>query len=61
MSKISALIALLDGKKTYLAALGLVLVALGSFLSGEQNLLEAVNQALLGLGIAALRLGVSKK
>ena len=51
----------LSGKKTYLVALGIILVAIGNFLVGDATLVEAVNQILLGLGLGALRLGIGNK
>ncbi|MFZ5719184.1 MAG: hypothetical protein ACOY5Y_06920 [Pseudomonadota bacterium] len=51
---------MLSGKKTYLVALGVVAVAVGQFLTGDAALAEAVNQALVGLGLATLRAGVAK-
>lgn len=50
----------LDGKKTYTAAIGIVLVAVGSYLSGDIALGDAVTQVLAGLGVAGMRHGVSK-
>ncbi len=50
----------LNGKKTYTAAIGLVLVAVGSYMSGDQTLGAALTQVLAGLGIAGMRHGVSK-
>jgi hypothetical protein len=50
----------LEGKKTYTVAAGIVLLALSQFFLGNATLAEAVNEALKGLGLAALRAGVSK-
>jgi len=52
---------MLSGKKTYVVAAGVVLVAVGGFLSGEVTLIEAVTTALAGLGLGTLRAGVAKK
>lgn len=49
-----------SGKKTYIVAVGIVLVSIGSFLSGDATLQEAFNHILEGLGLAALRAGVAK-
>lgn len=49
-----------NGKKTYTAAIGLILVAVGSYLSGDQTLGASMTQVLAGLGIAGMRHGVSK-
>ena len=48
-----------NGKKTYLVALGIILVAVGGFLSGDLTLLEALTQGFVGLGLGALRHGVA--
>lgn len=56
----NTLLALLAGKKTYLVAAGIVAAAVGSFLTGDLSLAEAVNSALTGLGLGALRAGVAK-
>lgn len=50
----------LQGKKTYIAAASIVLLALDQWLTGNATLAEALNEALKGLGIAALRAGVAK-
>ena len=49
---------MLEGKKTYIVAVGIILVAVGGFLSGDLTLLQAVTQGLVGLGLGALRRGV---
>jgi len=46
---------MLNGYKTYFAAAGIVLVAVGGFLAGDLTLLDAVTAALTGLGFAGLR------
>jgi hypothetical protein len=48
----------MSGYKTYAVALGIVLVAVGSFLSGDATLQEAIVTALTGLGLGTLRHGV---
>ncbi len=50
----------LSGRKTYVIAAGIILAAVGAFMAGEYTLQETVNRVLEGLGLAALRLGVSK-
>lgn len=52
---------MLNGKKTYIVAVGIVLVAAGSFLQGDITLAEAINNALYGLGFAAIRIGLPKE
>lgn len=47
------------GKKTYLVAAGVVLTAAGAYLSGEATLSAAIVQALTGLGLATVRMGVA--
>ena len=47
------------GKKTYLAALGLVLTGIGGFLTGDLTVLAAVALVINGLGFAALRNGIA--
>ena len=49
----------LEGKKTYLVALGIILTGIGSYLSGDVTLIQAVVVILNGLGLGALRLGVA--
>jgi hypothetical protein len=48
----------LQGKRTYIVAIGAVVSAIVSFLTGEMTLGEAVNAGLIGAGLAALRAGV---
>lgn len=48
----------LQGKRTYIVAIGAIVSAIVSFLTGEMTLSEAVNAGLVGAGIAALRAGV---
>ena len=50
----------LSGRKTYLIAAGVLAVGMGQFAMGEITLVETVNYILSGLGLAALRAGVSK-
>ena len=49
----------MEGKKTYIVAAGIVLMAVGGFLSGDLTALEAVQQGMTGLGLGTLRLGVA--
>ena len=49
---------MLQGKKTYIVALGIVLAAAGGFFAGELTVQEAIVQALTGLGLGTLRMGV---
>jgi len=46
---------MLKGYRTYAASAGIVLAAVGGFLSGDTTVLEAVTLALTGLGFAGLR------
>ena len=50
----------LSGKKTFIAATGLVIAAVVAFLTGEATLSQAITTALEACGLAALRAGVSK-
>jgi NAD/NADP transhydrogenase alpha subunit len=50
----------LSGYKTYVVGAAIVLTALGAFLSGDMTLAQAVQAALTGLGLGALRAGVAK-
>lgn len=54
------LLALLQGKKTYIVAAGIICTALGSFLNGDSTLVQAIVTGLEGLGLATLRAGVAK-
>lgn len=51
---------ILNGKKTYVAAIGIVLMAVGGYLHGDLALGETVTQILAGLGVAGMRHGVAK-
>lgn len=48
----------LQGYKTYIIAAAAVLAAVASFATGELTLVEAVQSALLGVGLGTLRAGV---
>lgn len=50
---------MLEGKKTYIVAFGIVVAAVVAFLTGEASLGDAINQGLTGLGLATLRIGVA--
>ena len=52
---------MLDGRKTYIAAAGIILIAVGGFLNGDLTLLTALTQVFTGLGLGALRYGVATK
>jgi hypothetical protein len=45
----------LEGKRTYLVAIGVIATAVGQYLTGDATVAEAVNAALVGLGLATLR------
>ena len=47
---------MLEGKKTYIVAVGAVVAAVVAFLTGEMSLGEAVNSAFIGAGLATLRM-----
>lgn len=49
----------LEGKKTYIVAAGIILMAVGGLLSGDLTIQDAVQQGLTGLGLGTLRLGVA--
>jgi hypothetical protein len=49
----------LVGYRTYIIAIMIIVQAVGAFLTGDMTLAEAVNAALLGTGLGALRAGVS--
>ena len=49
------------GKKTYIAVVAGLLVVVGGFLQDQFTLAEAINQAVLLLGIGGLRAGVGGK
>ena len=44
------------GKKTYLVAIGAVVAAVVAYLTGDLTLAEAINQGLIGAGLATLRM-----
>lgn len=50
----------LEGKKTYVVAVGVIVAAAVGFFTGEMSLQEAINSALVGLGLGTLRAGVAK-
>lgn len=50
----------LSGQKTYIVAAAVILSALAAFVDGSATLQEAINQALVGLGLGTLRAGVAK-
>lgn len=45
----------LQGYRTYIIAVGAVVAAAVAFLTGEMDLAQALNSALLGTGLATLR------
>lgn len=45
----------INGHKTYIVAIGAVLYALGSYLTGSMDLATAANYLFVGAGAAALR------
>ena len=51
----------LAGKKTYIVAAATILYAALGYYTGNLDLNQALNAALNGAGLAALRAGVSRK
>ncbi len=49
----------LDGKKTYLVGIGMILVTAGTVLQGQLELADAVMPVLNGLAFIFLRKGIS--
>lgn len=49
----------LSGYKTYITAVGIIVAAAVSFLSGQATMADSISQILTGLGLAALRNGVA--
>lgn len=52
---------MLQGYRTYIIAFGAIVAAAVAFATGDATLAEAVNNALLGAGLAGLRAGVAGK
>ena len=50
----------MQGKKTYFVALGVIVASAVGFAAGDMSLQEAINSALVGLGLGTLRAGVAK-
>lgn len=51
---------MLQGKKTYLVGIAMVVYAVSALLLGHMGMDEAVKMALEGLGIIFLRTGINK-
>lgn len=51
----------LPGAKTYIVALGTVLLGVGAYFHGDMSATAALQVILNGLGLGALRLGVASK
>lgn len=47
---------MLEGNRTYIVAFGAVIAAAVAYLTGEMSVAEAVNAALIGSGLATLRM-----
>jgi hypothetical protein len=45
----------LEGKRTYIVAIGAVVAAAVGFATGEMTLADAINAALIGAGLGTLR------
>jgi hypothetical protein len=54
------IVAELQGKKTYVVAIALVIYAVAGVYTGQLSQPEAVTLVLNGLGLGALRAGISK-
>jgi hypothetical protein len=50
----------LSGKKTYIAAVGLALVAFAAFLNGDIDTVVLLQRVLEAFGLAGLRAGITK-
>jgi len=50
----------LKGKKTYLAAVGLILAQASAVLTGEQGIVDVLNWIFVGGGLAALRSAIGQ-
>lgn len=50
----------LAGYRTYIVAVGAIVAAAVSFLTGETTLGQAVNDAFMGAGLATIRAGLPK-
>lgn len=51
---------ILEGYKSYIAAVGVVCVGIGQFLQGDTSILETATYIFNGLGIAGIRYAVYK-
>lgn len=60
-TKGGGVVGILDGKKTYIVGLGIILMAIGGFLSGDLTLAQAITSGLVGFGFGAVRHGISQK
>lgn len=50
---------ILPGRKSYIVSASIILTGVCAYLHGDLSLLAAVTQVLGGLGLSALRLGIS--
>jgi len=57
---VPTMLKLIDGKKGYSVALGIIATAVGMWFSGDYTLLEVSTMFLNGLGIGAIRHGIAK-
>ena len=60
METLRNLLAFLQGKKTYIAAVGIAVTAAAAFLGGEIDAATLAYRVLEAFGLATLRAGVSK-
>ena len=51
----------IDGMKTYIVGMSLIMYAIGGWVAGKVDINTAIQSALLGLGMMGLRHGISKK
>lgn len=51
----------LEGKKTYIVSIGLIMWAVGGFFAGKVELTTAIEEILIALGLMGLRNGLPKK
>ena len=51
----------INGMKTYIVAIGMLMYAIGGFISGKMDINLAIQTAWIALGMMGLRHGISKK
>ena len=50
-----------NGMKTYVVAMAMIMYALGGWIAGKVDVNTAIQTALIGLGMMGLRHGIEKK